>query len=335
MSIPNHDFLQFTLAQPEKASASEYIFPYGTAFIEGRGILRLEPSEQAQHSVVLSAGIHGNETAPIELLNALVAQLLTGELALSVRLLIIFGHPQAMVQSERFCDVNLNRLFCGAWQRYQGMEVARAQLLEQTVSDFFEQHQQGEKYHYDLHTAIRGSQYEKFAVHPFTNGAAYQKQQFAFYDAIGLEAVLLSHQATTTFSYYSYAHHGAQAATVELGQVRPFGDNDLSKLTQLEQALKELLVEANLAQGQAQQVRLYEVVDVLTKDADDYRLNIAADEKNFTAFSKGFELARSSKSCYQIQQNNDAIVFPNTKLPIGQRSGLVVRAKDWATLKTI
>lgn len=335
MSIPNHDFLRFTLEHPETVEAVQFSLSDATAYLEGVGILRFEPHHPALHSVVLSAGIHGNETAPIELLNELVKQLLTGELNLSVRLLIIFGHPQAMIAGERFCDVNLNRLFCGAWQRYEGKEVVRAQELEQALARFFTQHKQGEKLHYDLHTAIRGSQYEKFAVHPFTDGKAYQQTQFGFYDAIGLEAVLLSHQPTTTFSYHSYAKHNAQAATVELGQVKPFGENDLSKLAALKQTLEFLVAEGELKQGRAKNVRLFEVIDVLNKDADDYRLNIASDEKNFTGYAQGFELACSSASHYIVKQDGDALVFPNTKLPIGQRSGLVVRAKNWQTFDTI
>lgn len=334
MPIPNHDFLRFTLAHPDTVSTMQFSLPDATAYLEGVGILRLEPNHPTQHSVVLSAGIHGNETAPIELLNGLLQKLLSGELALSVRLLVIFGHPQAMVAAQRFCDVNLNRLFCGAWQRHEGREVARAQELEQALARFFERHKQGEKLHYDLHTAIRGSQYEKFAVHPFTNGKVYQQAQFAFYDAIGLEAVLLSHQPTTTFSYHSYAIHGAQAATVELGQVKAFGENDLTKLAALQQALIKLLAEAVLLQGQAENVRLFEVIDVLNKDADDYHLNIAADEKNFTGYDQGFELASSSAGHYTIKQDGDALVFPNTKLPVGQRSGLVVRARHWQTFDT-
>ena len=99
--------------------------------------MRLEPEQAPKHSVVLSAGIHGNETAPIELVNTLVQQILAGELELNVRLLVILGHPQAMNEGTRFCDVNLNRLFCGAWQRYEGMEVELAKQLEASLKRFF------------------------------------------------------------------------------------------------------------------------------------------------------------------------------------------------------
>lgn len=335
MTLPNHDFLDYTLSKPINDTIEQVVFATGSAQILGHGIIQLEPIAKAKHSVVLSAGIHGNETAPIELLNTLLKQILDGELTLSIRLLIILGHPEAMRTGERFCDVNLNRLFCGAWRKYNGQEVARAQQLEHSVAQFFEAHQTGCKLHYDLHTAIRGSEYEKFAVHPFTHGQPYQQQQFDFYAAIGLEAVLLSHQPTTTFSYHSYINHGAQAATIELGQVHPFGQNDLLSLEKLSKALQLLIEQGELSCADATTVKLFSVVEVLIKDADDYLLKIADDVKNFTAFEAGFELATSNVSHYQIKQSGDAIVFPNVNLPVGQRAGLVVRQDSWETFRTV
>lgn len=55
----------------------------------GEGILTLVPHRSYTQSVVISAGIHGNETAPIEILNQLVTDLLAGQLPLSVRLLVL------------------------------------------------------------------------------------------------------------------------------------------------------------------------------------------------------------------------------------------------------
>ncbi|RDL44593.1 succinylglutamate desuccinylase [Marinomonas piezotolerans] len=319
------DFLSFTLSNPHSVSQQTHKLSCGTVILEAAGILRFEPDSQAKASVVLSAGIHGNETAPIELLNDLVKQLFRGELNLAVRLLIIFGHPEAMIAGKRFIDVNLNRLFCGAWERYEGIEVTRAQNLEQAVSEFFSKHQGGQKLHYDLHTAIRGSQYQKFAIHPFTGGRAYNIAQFRWYAALGVEAVLLSHQPTTTFSYHSYVNHGAEAVTIELGKVRPFGGNDLSTLARAAESLTSLIEKGSLRQADMEAIQGFAVIDVLEKDAEDYELNIDHDVKNFTEFEAGFELAKSSHSRYIVKQSNDAIVFPNTDIPVGQRAGLVVR----------
>jgi succinylglutamate desuccinylase len=210
------------------------------------------------------------------------------------------------------------------------MEVELAKQLEASVKNFFDAHHAGEKFHYDLHTAIRGSQYEKFAVHPFTNGKSYSQAQFAFHAACGIEAVLLSNQPATTFSYHSYAIHGAHAATVELGQVKPFGENDLTRLSAIHDSLVALLNKAELAEKSVEGMKLFEVIDVLTKDSDDYQLNIPSGLKNFTGFEAGFVLTESSLGQYVIEQEGDAIVFPNTQLPVGQRAGLVVRVKDWS-----
>lgn len=60
----------------------------------GEGILDLVPHTGYKRAIVLSAGIHGNETAPVELLAAIVDDLLAGRLALATRLLVLYGHPR-------------------------------------------------------------------------------------------------------------------------------------------------------------------------------------------------------------------------------------------------
>ncbi|ODC02812.1 succinylglutamate desuccinylase [Terasakiispira papahanaumokuakeensis] len=331
MIWPNKDLLQFTLENPTLLEDFPIAMDSGSARYLGPGILQFEPESTPLHSVILSAGIHGNETAPIELINQLINRIVDGTTTLNVRLLVIFGHPEAMIAQQRFCEVNLNRLFNGQWQHYKGQETERARFIEEKVEDFFVSHGHGQKLHYDLHTAIRGSQFEKFAIHPFTHSAAYPKEQFAFLKAIGLEAVLLSHEPASTFSYHTYKNHSAQSATVELGAVRPFGENDLSKLEDLFEALIQLLTDGSLAQSD-EEIKLFQVVDTLIKDAEDYQLNISSDTPNFTSFKAGKTLAHSSQSHYTIKQDGDALVFPNTNLPIGQRAGLVVRATDWRSI---
>ena len=338
MTILNNDFLALTLANPKEISPFHFTFPSGTAFVEDTGILRLEPTEASSTSLVLSAGIHGNETGPIELLNNLVTSILEGQLTLNIRLLVLIGNPIAANCSKRFCEVNLNRLFSGAWQNYEGFEADRAQQLELAVSDFYQKEdQQGEqvRLHYDLHTAIRGSMHEKFVVHPFVEKAVYDKEQLAFLASSGIEAVLLSHQPTTTFSYYSHAAHGAHAFTVELGKVHPFGQNDLSRFDDLERSLVLLLQEGVLAQKPLSTLQVFSVLEALIKDDESYELSIADDVKNFTQFEEGYVLARSEKSQYQVEKNGDAIVFPNTNLPVGQRAGLMVRPIELEALQLV
>lgn len=333
MTSLNRDFLTLTLAHENSLPQCEWAFPSGKGFIEDTGILRLEPNQKTSISLVLSVGIHGNETGPIELVNQLIMSILEGQVPLGIRLLVIIGNPVAANRAVRFCDVNLNRLFSGAWQQYEGFEAARAQKLEQAVSDFYADSGDSLKLHYDLHTAIRGSVYEKFAVHPFVEEDTYSKAQLEFLSASGIEAVLLSHQPTTTFSYYSYAHHGAHAFTIELGKVHPFGENDLSRFTEFKESLVMLLSLGQLAHDAHLDIKVFSVLSALVKDDEAYELNLADDVKNFTEFDKGYLLAKSELSQYEIEESGDAIVFPNVKLPIGQRAGLVVRKRPLANLK--
>ena len=284
----------------------------------------------------MSVGIHGNETGPIELVNQLLTSILEGRLSLRIRLLVIIGNPVAANLGKRFCDVNLNRLFSGAWQSYDGFESERAKRLEQAVSDFYagaSEKPNQLKLHYDLHTAIRGSVHEKFAVCPFVEDSIYNQTQLAFLAASGIDAILLSHQPTTTFSYYSYAVHDAHAFTIELGKVFPFGQNDLSRFIELEKSLICLLSEGSFLQNSLSDVRIFDVVTALVKDDESYELSIKDDVKNFTQFDKGYRLAHSNRSKYVIEKEGDAIVFPNIKLPIGQRAGLIVRPMSSRDLK--
>ncbi|ETX10623.1 succinylglutamate desuccinylase [Marinomonas ushuaiensis DSM 15871] len=328
MAILNNDFLALTLANQDGLAPFQFSFPSGIGFVEETGILRLEPKEKSSINLVLSVGIHGNETGPIELLNSLVKSILNGQLKLSIRLLVIIGNPVAANLAKRFCDVNLNRLFSGAWKSYEGFEAKRAKRLELAVSDFYAMANSGSeqmRLHYDLHTAIRGSVHEKFAVSPFVENAIYNKAQFGFLASSGIQAVLLSHQPTTTFSYYSYSVHGAHSFTVELGKVCSFGQNDLSRFADLEKSLIFLIENSVLSQKPLSDVNVFSVLNDLIKDDESYELSINDDVKNFTQFEKDYVLANSKKSQYQVEKTGDAIVFPNTNLPVGQRAGLIVR----------
>ena len=140
------------------------------------GIIVFEPLDHvSDKDIVLSCAVHGNETAPIEICADLVKQLILGELHLQQRVLFLFGNPAAINIGERFIEENLNRLFSGAHSLPQGdvsglinKERHRALVLENAVRDFFTQGSEisaeRQRAHYDLHTAIRGSKNDKFAV---------------------------------------------------------------------------------------------------------------------------------------------------------------------------
>ncbi|MGB1261490.1 MAG: succinylglutamate desuccinylase [Cognaticolwellia sp.] len=306
------------------------------------GLITFEPlNRESSHDIVLSSAVHGNETAPIEICSDIIGQLIRGELMLAERVLFIFGNPASMNIAQRFVQENMNRLFSGGHSQDQGQgsglinkERHRALLLENTVRDFFEAGSQlgttngGERSrcHYDLHTAIRGSKCDKFAVYPFLHGAPRKKSQLEFLNACGVSTILLSHSPTTTFSYFSSNEFGADAFTVELGKVRPFGENDMSQFVQVRDTLTKLVSGQDLALTPYNEsdFDLYEISQVIDRHNENFSLTFADDVENFTDFPKGHTLAIDGDIEVKTQQDGEAIIFPNANVAIGQRALLTV-----------
>jgi succinylglutamate desuccinylase len=251
------DFLALSRNQSALfSSAIQFVIAEHTQVkIIATGIICFEPLVVTDKDIVLSCGIHGNETAPIEICDALVKAILTNELVLKQRVLFLFGNLPAMHIAQRFVEENMNRLFSGehknlAAGQHLNDERRRANQLEEAVKDFYlsvDSKSSRARIHYDLHTAIRPSKNDKFAVYPFQNGRAWDKYQLQVLLACGLNTILLSGSPTTTFSYYSANEFAAQAFTVELGKVKPFGQNNMADFDDFVCTLTQLLCGYDLA----------------------------------------------------------------------------------------
>ena len=105
------------------------------------GILEFSPSviKESSKAYIYSCGIHGNETAPIEIVNDLIKDLVSGKLTLGHPLLIIFGHIQAMKKNTRFLQDNLNRMFSDHYKKYlnNNVETVRAEEIQKEITGFF------------------------------------------------------------------------------------------------------------------------------------------------------------------------------------------------------
>jgi succinylglutamate desuccinylase len=147
-----------------------------------------------------------------------------GDLKPRARILFLFGNPEAMRKGERFVEQDVNRLFNGRHEQSSGSEAMRAAELERwrRVSSAC----RTARLHYDLHTAIRGSKIEQFALYPWKEGRQHSRRELARLRAAGMEAVLLQNKPSITFSSYTYDKLGAEAFTLELGKARPFGQNE-------------------------------------------------------------------------------------------------------------
>lgn len=299
------------------------------------GILQCEPpghrNNPNSEALIVSAGIHGNETAPIEVLNGLVTELLNGRWSLACPVLLILGNPPAMVAGERFVEANLNRLFSEAHNRpeYQGLaEAARAGWVEQVCKEFARAYPQALS-HYDLHTAIRPSRREKFALYPFVQGRQVPQEQMAFLLEAGVATLLLQHQAGTTFSSFSSSVLGAESFTVELGKVQPFGMNDLRRFKGIEAALRRRFCGDSPPPetSSPRALTTFEVVHEILNTGASFRFHVPDDVANFTEYPPGTLIWEDESSHYRVGSFPEAIVFPNRQVPVGQRVGLMIRQR--------
>jgi succinylglutamate desuccinylase len=329
------DFLNLTLSHADSLTPFQFTLADATTVsVWDSGVICLEPPQQTHNDIVLSCGVHGNETAPIEICAQLVQDVLLGKLAVKHRLLVLFGNPPAINAGKREISENLNRLFSGHHSLSEGLanaERKRAKALEQYVSRFYNESCVTEsvprnRYLYDLHTAIRGSRFEKFAVYPFLHGKPWQKAQFEFLHACDVTTVLLMQTPASTFSYYASNTHGADAFTIELGKVRPFGQNDMSRFTKVRAALRQLVSETEVStQPFAERdFQLYTVSRAINKHSENFRLNFADDIENFTSYPVGSVLATEGDKVYRVECEGEALIFPNANVAIGQRAMLMV-----------
>ena len=290
------------------------------------GIIEFRPDVQTSQAILLSCGIHGNETAPIELCDQLIHDLLTEKLQLVHRLQIQFGHLPAIVQQKRFVEENLNRLFahCNPPPADASYERHRAWTLQQATRQFFSKEGR-ESLHLDLHTSIRPSQYPLFAVYPFLHHQPYKKRLLAFLAESQIETVLLSHQPTSTYSYFS-AQLGVDALTLELGQVKPFGENDQAMLTAFRSSLVHLLTVPTWQPELAwQSVRIFKVTQELIKHHRDFAFTFADQIKNFTTFERDAVLAYENDEPIRAVEDQTTIVFPNAQVALGERALLMLK----------
>ncbi|MGM1052335.1 MAG: succinylglutamate desuccinylase [Pseudomonadota bacterium] len=319
------NWLQASIEETEFPARGQ--LPGGHFRWHGHGLLELVPHHPgpAARACVLSVGIHGNETAPMELLEGLLGRLTRGELRLGAPTLVILGNPEATRQGVRFIGTNLNRLFRPDLPE-TGREADRARELMDAVDAFFARHTGLARLHYDLHTAIRDSHYPRFVVSPFNERTAVKAEQWRWLAAAEIQAVLHQHRHSWTFSHYSKHTHGAQAFTLELGRALPFGHNDLASLSPFGELLAALLEGREPPRAPPGRMAFFRVAHELIRQSVEFRLVFPDDTPNFTVFSPGTLLAEDSQAGEtRVGATPLAVVFPNAAVEVGARAALLVQ----------
>lgn len=327
------DFLYATL-NDSFSPGQHFALPAGsTAVVLSSGMIEFTPSSINDDTtwLLLSAGIHGNETAPIEIANAIIADLFSGTLPLHCKLAVQFANIEAIRQGKRYIQHDMNRLFNSAHQANAATiyEAKRAAELEKLTHAFFTAAPSSlptKGYHYDMHTAIRGSIYPQFAVCPFQLARSYPFPALATLGHTGIATVLLSRAPSCTYSDYSSRLLGVNAFTLELGKAYPLGQNDLTQFTHFDQALREQISTPHFTPPPINRdcLTVFRAKYDLIKHSEQFVLNVASTTENFTLLPDGFIIAEEQSHRYIAHGGNERIVFPNPHVQPGLRAGIIV-----------
>ncbi|AKU23585.1 succinylglutamate desuccinylase [Massilia sp. NR 4-1] len=274
-------------------------------------------------ALLVSVGVHGDETGPIEVVAWLLDALAREPQALAVDLMICVGNIGAIRAGRRFIDADLNRMFRAERGTLEGTaEAARADVMIAATTDFF-QDAGPQRWHLDLHTAIRPSVYPMFAIVPDLIADDARHGLIGWLGQAGIEAIIMNPASAGTYSYYSAEHHGAAGTTVELGRIGTLGQNDLSQFVHASQALDDLLRGAGLRPA-VTQPHVFKVAQNIIKLSDGFTMAFGRETQNFTALPQGAEIARDGDKVYTVQHAEELVVFPNPDVRIGLRAGMMV-----------
>ncbi|MFD2270721.1 succinylglutamate desuccinylase [Undibacterium arcticum] len=179
-----------------------------------RGILQIGASQRAAPmQLLLSVGVHGDETGPIEMLAHLLDELAAAPQRLALDLMVVVGNLDAIAQGRRFIDADMNRMFrAERGDLATAGEATRADQIMQATEEFFCRRAGGKKWHLDLHTAIRPSRYPTFAIVPDLIADAGKQALFRWMAQAGIGAIVLNPTSAGTYSSWTAtrSRHGRQ-----------------------------------------------------------------------------------------------------------------------------
>lgn len=299
--------------------------------LPAKGVLTVASAARSTEraSVLLSVGVHGDETGPIEMVAHAIEALSREPSALAVDLMLCVGNIDAIAAGKRFIDADLNRMFRGERGDLAGtFEAGRADDLIAATAAFFDG-AGPRRWHLDLHTAIRGSRYPRFAIVPQLIEEGARNALIGWLGTGGIEAVIMNPASAGTYSYWTAQRHGAAATTVELGRIGTLGRNDLSQFAAMASALHGLLRGAPAQQAmQGSAPIVFDTARSIMKLSDAFRMGFGKDTENFTPLKKGDVIATDGDTVYTVQHDEEFVVFPNPDVRVGLRAGIMVVRAD-------
>jgi succinylglutamate desuccinylase len=293
--------------------------------LPARGILQVTSASHTlrRPRLLLSVGIHGDETAPIEMLAHLLDALAAEPHALAVDLMVVVGNLAAIAEGRRFVDADLNRMFrTDRGDLQSAAEASRADAIMRATAAFFAG-PDADKWHLDLHTAIRPSLYPTFAVVPAVITGPRRDALLGLLGRAGIEAAILNTKPAGTYSAYTASMFGAASSTVELGQVAALGGNDPGMVAATAGILDGFIRTGRLQPDEVRP-RVFRVAQELIKHSDAFRMAFGRDTQNFTPMQPGSVIAEDGDMVYRVGDETEFVVFPNPDVRTGLRAGLMV-----------
>lgn len=287
------------------------------------GVLQIEPhADTGLCGVIISVGVHGDETVPIRLLDTWLAQTAQSTWKIQRPMLVLLGNPGAVIAGKRFVTHNMNRLFSSASVNDSSAECQRAAVLMNTARDFAKQHPEG--LHFDMHSTIKPSDQDRFAVVPVDCEAIDLSQMQAWLRHFAVDAWVQNISPAAAFSSFT-ARLGYCSATLEMGQVSSLDepiDRFLPLLAELDRLATGPAVEID------HHITGFQVIDEIIRPEGDFELCLEDFVKgfvNFRQWRQGTLIARSEDREWRVQQDGDALLFLNADVPPGHRVALVIR----------
>jgi len=274
--------------------------------------------------LVVTAGVHGDETAPIEMLARRLPQWAADAPTLNIDLFVALGNLDAIAAGRRYLVHDMNRMFGeGGAETAWEAEGRRAQLLMNSIACALDA-PGPPAVHLDLHTTIRPSLLPTFAIVP---EQADHGPLLRWLDSAGLHAAVLSPGRHTTLSWRT-SRMGAASCTVELGRVGQFGSNNHDTLAVFDASLDRLVREAALVRdeqaGLDPAIPVFRVTRELIRSSERFVLLVPASAPNFTRLSPGQAVARDQGEIVRASDAGEYVLFPNPTVAVGQRAGLLV-----------
>ncbi|AIT08841.1 hypothetical protein LO80_01840 [Candidatus Francisella endociliophora] len=287
------------------------------------GIVAIFPAiKTSQKAMIVSAGIHGDETGAVELVYKLFNSLLNGTV-ISRPLMIILGNLDAIKQGTRQVETNLNRCFDDdELSLNSSMEHKRALDIITAIDEFKEELDAKDisiEMLLDLHSYVYPDYFSQYHDDKTQFAICVKEQPYSLNHEQILSACNLGKVITdidmkgTLVSFIVKRYPYITSMVFELGHAHKLGKNNPLDLKNIADYIYAQVSETYNKNKQInpQQIERYKFCPPVIKNNETFELNSNICLRNFTKYEKGTVLAyENGEVIYRMPSNNHTVLFP-------------------------